>query len=136
MVTIQDSIPHLLRSTYENIYFVGKSPTVNAKSISDCSVSLSDTTYIYDGTAKEPAVTVNDGETVLTNGVDYSVSYTDNTDPGTATVIVTGMGNYTDTITDKFTIAKKSAETDITFESGSISTTLTVGGDRKNYCSE
>ena len=40
------------------------------------------------------AVTLSDG-TGLIFGTDYTVSYEDNTDIGTATVNVTGRGNYT-----------------------------------------
>jgi len=41
-----------------------------------------------------PPVVVRDGTRVLTLGADYTVSYADNTAPGTATVTVTGTGNY------------------------------------------
>ena len=37
---------------------------------------------------------------------DYTVSYSDNTNAGTATVTITGMGNYTGTKTVNFTIDK------------------------------
>ena len=69
-------------------------------------VTLSEETLVYDGTAKQPTVTVKDGETVLTEGTDYTVSYTNNVEPGTATVTVTGMGNYTGTKEATFTIVK------------------------------
>ena len=58
------------------------------------SISLSQTSYVYDGTAKTPTVTIRDGDTLLTNGKDYSVSYSNNINAGTATVTVTGMGEY------------------------------------------
>jgi len=49
----------------------------------------------YTGSAVEPAVTVRDGEMVLTLTDDYIVaSYTNNTNPGTANVTITGAGNY------------------------------------------
>ena len=51
-------------------------------------VSLSQTTYIYDGKAKKPLATVvADGETVPASGFD--VNYASNTNAGTATVTVT-----------------------------------------------
>lgn len=60
--------------------------------------------YEYTGEAVEPGVTVElDGQT-LTEGTDYYVSYTDNTDIGTATAIVTFMGNYKGTVTETFEI--------------------------------
>lgn len=49
----------------------------------------------YDGTAKTPAVTVTIDGVALIEGVDYSLSYSDNVDAGTtALVSVTGMGTY------------------------------------------
>ncbi|MFA6668850.1 MAG: hypothetical protein WCS14_05065, partial [Candidatus Methanomethylophilaceae archaeon] len=50
---------------------------------------------VYEGSPTEPPVIVKDdlGATLIRD-VDYSVSYENNTGTGTATVIVTGMGNY------------------------------------------
>ena len=67
-------------------------------------LTLNPETFIYDGTAKQPAVTVKDGSAVLTEGTDYTVAYADNTTVGTATVTVTGKGNYSGTKTAQFTI--------------------------------
>ena len=50
--------------------------------------------YTYDGTAKEPHPTVTDGSKTLTEGTDYTLSWSNNTNAGTATVTVTGMGGY------------------------------------------
>ena len=49
---------------------------------------------IFTGEAIEPEVTVTDGDITLEEGVDYTVEYKDNTALGTATVTVSGMGNY------------------------------------------
>lgn len=58
-------------------------------SLSNCNISVSD--QVYSGKALKPAVTVTlDGKT-LARGTDYTVEYTDNT----ATVTVTGAGDYT-----------------------------------------
>ena len=67
--------------------------------------------YTYDGTAKTPGVTVKNGEKILTKGVDYEVTYRNNINAGTATVVVTGKGNYAGEITKIFTIAKKAVST-------------------------
>jgi len=48
----------------------------------------------YNGSAQEPKVTVKDNGVELTAGTDYTVTYTDNTDAGTAAVTVTGLGKY------------------------------------------
>jgi hypothetical protein len=78
--------------------------TITGVDISEAVVTAADT--VYDGTAQEPAVTVTLGDKTLTEGDDYTVSYTDNTDAGTATVTVTGAGVYTGTATGTFTIAQ------------------------------
>ena len=81
-----------------------KAFTINAKSISSTTVTLSQTSYTYDGAEKKPTVTVKDGSKTLTSGTDYTVSYFDNINAGTATVTVIGRGNYTGTANKSFTI--------------------------------
>ena len=54
--------------------------------------------YIYTGEPIEPSgtnVTVKAGNVTLTEGDDYTLSYSNNTDIGTATVTAIGKGNYT-----------------------------------------
>ena len=84
--------------------------TVKRSDISSAgfAVALSQTSYTYDGKAKEPAVTVTKGTEKL-RGTDFTVKYENNIKPGTAKAIVTGAGGYTGTVTKEFTIkeAKK-----------------------------
>ena len=61
----------------------------------------------YTGSAIEPTVTVKDGRKTLTAGTDYTVTYKDNTNVGTATATVTGKGNYTGSVEAKFNITAK-----------------------------
>ena len=61
----------------------------------------------YTGSAIEPTVTVKDGRKTLTAGTDYTVTYKDNTNVGTATATVTGTGNYTGSVETKFNITVK-----------------------------
>ena len=70
--------------------------TIAAKTVDNPTITLSATSYTYDGTAKEPTVTVKDGETTIPAS-EYSVSYSNNTNVGTATVTITDAegGNYT-----------------------------------------
>ena len=82
--------------------------TINAKSISGATVTLGTTSYTYSGSANTPSVTEKDGSTTLTSGTDYTVAYTNNTNAGTATVTITGKGNYSGTATKTFTITAKS----------------------------
>ena len=72
---------------------ITKQFTITASS-GGLTVTLSPTNYTYDGIAKTPAVTVKSGTTTLNASNDYTVSYSDNTNAGTATVSVTGKGNY------------------------------------------
>ncbi|MCD7812752.1 MAG: hypothetical protein LUH20_01640 [Lachnospiraceae bacterium] len=76
----------------------------SAADISEFSITLSADSFTYDGTPKTPAVTVSDGTITLTEGTDYTVAYGDNTEAGTATVTITGIGDYEGTLTASFTI--------------------------------
>lgn len=68
-----------------------KSGTTN---IRKCKVTLGASEYKYDGTIKQPAVTVKNGSTKLTKNTDYTVSYMNNIKKGTATVLIHGKGKY------------------------------------------
>jgi len=60
----------------------------------------------WTGAPIEPAVTVKDGDRILTLGTDYTVNYSNNTDRGTATVTVTGIGDYTGQVSVPFIIGQ------------------------------
>jgi hypothetical protein len=60
--------------------------------------------FTYDGSAKEPKPVINDGAVLLTNNVHYTLSYTNNMNVGTGTVIAAGLGNYSGTTIKNFTI--------------------------------
>lgn len=81
--------------------------TVNAKSLTDAQVTVSGS-YTYTGQAQIPAadaVTVQlDGETIPNDR--YTISASDNTNAGQATVTVTGKGDYIGTASGTFTINK------------------------------
>ena len=79
------------------------------------------TNRTYTGAAQTQSPTVKLGEKTLASGTDYTLSYANNTNAGTATVKVTGKGNYTGTISKTFTINKATAK--LTFASTSISKT-------------
>lgn len=71
-------------------------------------ITLEKTAYEYTGTLIQPAVTVkHTAEKVLTEDTDYTVSYDNNTNVGTATVTITGKGNYTGTVLVEFMINPK-----------------------------
>ena len=84
---------------------------ISPKNITECQVHYS-SSVDYTGAECKPGVTVMDGEAVeLTKDKDYTVSYSNNTNPGTATITIKGQGNYTGTYTGSFTIVKKNDPT-------------------------
>ncbi|MDR0853967.1 MAG: InlB B-repeat-containing protein [Clostridiales Family XIII bacterium] len=58
----------------------------------------------YTGKAKKPTLTVKDGSKTLVSGTDYTASYSNNINAGTAKVTITGNGNYTGTASATFKI--------------------------------
>ena len=79
-------------------------PALSRISISKASVTLSTSTYAYDGKAKTPSVTVKVGGKTLKKDTDYTVSYSNNTKVGTAKVTITGKGNYTGSVSKTYSI--------------------------------
>ena len=78
--------------------------TVAPKSLTAEMVNVVVSEHDYNGSGKRPNVVVKDANRYLTLNRDYTVSYADNTDPGTATVMVTGKGNYPGTVSKTFRI--------------------------------
>ena len=79
-------------------------PALSRISISKASVTLSTSTYAYDGKAKTPSVTVKVGGKTLKKDTDYTVSYSNNTKVGTAKVTIKGKGNYTGSVSKTYSI--------------------------------
>ena len=78
--------------------------------------------FVYDGKQKTPAATI-DG---LTEGTDFTVAYSSNTNAGTATVTVTGTGRYTGTLSKDFTIEKAAQNFTVKAGAASINTGKTT----------
>lgn len=71
------------------------------------SVTIKKNNYVYDGKAKEPKITVKDGNETLTQDIDYTVTYLDNVQAGTAAAVrIDGTGDYVGSKTTYFTIEK------------------------------
>ena len=101
---------------------------ITAKALTKDMVTLDKGTHVYDGTAqKVAAVTVKDGSTTLTEGTGYKVTYKNNTNAGTATVTISGQGNYAGEVQDTFTIAPKA----VTLSASAISGTYTYSGQEQ-----
>ena len=62
---------------------------------------------VYSGELITPELTVTYGDKTLELNTDYTADYSNNLNPGTATVTITGSGKYTGTKTAEFTILKK-----------------------------
>lgn len=72
------------------------------------SVSLSTTTYTYNGESKTPTVTIKDTKgTKLRKNTDYTIAYKNNKYIGTATAIITFKGKYSGTVEKTFKITPK-----------------------------
>ena len=89
---------------------LGKKFAINNKMdyvipLSDVNISLSKINYTYNGIEKKPEVTVVSGKTTLVQDHDYQVKYYDNTNIGTAILIIKGKGKYSGTIIKTFTIS-------------------------------
>lgn len=84
----------------------------SAVSLDTCNVKLEYGFVTYDGSVKEPKVTVTnpDGK-VLTEGTDYTVTYMNNTKAGTAKVIILGVNDYMGTVEKTFSIAQVDGKT-------------------------
>ena len=76
---------------------------VSPKEIKENMVTASDSFYM--GKAVENAV-VTDGGAVLEKDTDYTAAYSNNVNPGTATVTISGKGNYSGTVKLEFKIIK------------------------------
>ena len=76
--------------------------------VSGATVTVATTTYVYDGTAHKPGVTVTLGGTTLTKGTDYDVYYADSINAGTGKITIVGTRTYKGTNTGAvYTINKQ-----------------------------
>ena len=82
-----------------------------AKNISDVQISHISSQYYDNAAAIRPGVTIKYNGVKLKEGTDYTLSYEDNHNVGTATVKIKGIGNYKGTATANFEIVE--AETAI-----------------------
>lgn len=81
--------------------------TVSAFNLmSECSVSVNKSVY-FTGSAVKVPMTIKYGSYTLKEGTDYTTSYENNVDFGTATVTITGIGKYAGTVEKNFDIVLK-----------------------------
>ncbi len=99
--------------------------TITTRDISTATMSLANTSYSYTGNANTPKVTVVCNGATL-SASEYSVAYANNTDPGTATVTITGKNDFKGTKSTTFTINGQTSD----------SWTRLAGTDRYNTMSK
>ncbi len=80
-------------------YFVIEPKSINA---SDMGLAIGNQRYT--GEAVKPDITLRYGKTTLVEGTDFKAEFSDNVQPGTAKVVLTGIGNYTGTRETTFRI--------------------------------
>lgn len=85
---------------------------ISAKSIAGAKVTAANKTYT--GKNLTTSVTVKDGSRTLKSGTDYTLSYKNNKNPGTATVTVNGKGNYSRSVSKTFKITVKISKASLT----------------------
>lgn len=100
--TMVDTIVNAWKNTPSGI--PAQSTSSSKTQMSKLSISGISSTYKYTGGAIRPKVTVKNGSKTLTQGTDYTVTYTDNVAKGTGQVVLTGKGNYSGTVTKSFSI--------------------------------
>lgn len=83
----------------------GSTPNPNAIDISSAVIELDNTNFDYTGSEIEPEVKAVrlEGKSLLA-GKDYEVSYSDNINAGTAHCVITGIGKYSGSVSEPFTI--------------------------------
>lgn len=83
--------------------------------LSNCQITLNQTTYEYTGTEIIPSIKISDKDIELQKDTNYTISYKNNINLGTATITITGLGKYSGTVEKTITItAKKLSNENIT----------------------
>lgn len=75
-------------------------------SINDATITLSQNIYVYDGLTKTPSIVVKYKGNVLKKDADYTVSYSNNVNAGTAKIVISGKGSYSGSVARTFKIEK------------------------------
>lgn len=75
--------------------------------ISDLNINVNTENKYYTGEELETPIVIKDGQYILKEGTDYTVFYNNNIFIGTATVTITGIGNYHGKIIKEFEIISK-----------------------------
>lgn len=90
-------------------------------------IDLQQSTFEYDGNPQEPKADIKYNGVALVENVDYKLSYRNNTTLGTGTIIISGIGNYSGSISKTFNIV------DTTKPSAPTIVAKLVNDDGENY---
>ena len=114
--------------------------SIMRKDVSASSITVTGiTAKTYTGKALTQSPVVKDGTTTLVSGTHYTVSYKNNTNAGTATVTITGKGNYTGTRSVTFKINKAAQSITVKSSASSVpvgkTAAVTITGNKgtKSY---
>ena len=114
--------------------------TFKIRPVSIASASVSGLKSVtYTGKALTQSPVVKDGTTTLVSGTHYTVSYKNNTNAGTATLTITGKGNYTGTRSVTFKINKAAQSITVKSSASSVpvgkTAAVTITGNKgtKSY---
>lgn len=109
-------IPYFPKEKFQLYGYIGTAAETYAKTtegiqfnslggkIGSSNVSLKENVISYNGSSRTPAPVVKAGNTVLKKNVDYTVTYQNNRNIGTAKVIIRGKGKYNGSVTKTFKI--------------------------------
>ena len=86
-----------------------KTFSISARAMTDTSVA-NVSSQTYTGNVISPLPTITYNNKTLKKDTDYTLSYSDNINVGTATITITGKGNFTGMTSTTFIITQKSAE--------------------------
>ena len=104
----------------------------NKKDITEATVTINSKTYT--GNAVKPKPVVSFYGTTLQENIDYTVSYYNNINVGTAYATITGTGNYEGAISESFIINKANQSISLKASASSVevgkTTTITTSGNK------
>ena len=75
--------------------------------LNECNISLKQERFDYNGIEQRPDVSFKYNGNTYTNGIDYTIEYRNNTNPGEATAVITGINRFTGTMEKHFSIEQE-----------------------------
>ena len=91
-------------------YIIQRSNATTPTQITQSSFTVDMSNETYDGSAKTKTI-----QSSLIKDADYTVGYSNNVNVGTATITITGIGDYTGTLSYYFTIEEKNTQAETAF---------------------